>query len=177
LSTSRFAPKSHLLSKVTFTVPFGATNYPNLLPLYQQIQTDLSTLNESFWRTGTALIHKGLQVTRFQCRIDQLKLLSPHLINDVAVYHISFYKKDNCHRHHPDPHNPPCNHETLAILAMYQLICNLDLELLRYLDLNRQACEHIFLGEYQTIDYNTLSPLDQEATDYALDLMLRYIKL
>jgi hypothetical protein len=59
---------------------------------------------------------------------------------------------------------------------MYQLICNLDLELLRYLDLNRQACEHIFLGEYHPIDYDTLSPLDQEATDYALDLMLRYIK-
>ena len=54
---------------------------------------------------------------------------------------------------------------------------DVDLETLEFLDLNRTACEHIFLGEHSPEDYNSLCTLDRDAIDYALANMLGYIKV
>jgi hypothetical protein len=164
-------------TKVSFRVPFGSTNYPNLQPLYDGIQTELSTLNEEYRKRGTQLIQQGLRITRFQCRIDRLKLLCSQLINDVAIYHVSFYKKENNHKHVLDPHNPPKKNEDLAIFAVFSLLGTLDLETLAFLDLNRSACECIFLGEHTPPTYQELNTLDKESVDYTLHNMLGYIKV
>ena len=164
-------------TKVSFRVPFGSTNYPNLQPLYDGIQQELSNLNNEYRRRGTQLIQYGLLITRFQCRIDRLKLLCSQLISDVATYHVSYYKKEHHYKHSIDPTNPPKKNEDLAILAVYILLSFLDLETLAFLDLNRTSCEHIFLGEYNPCDYSKLSTLDKEATDYTIDSMLKYIKV
>jgi SepF-like predicted cell division protein (DUF552 family) len=164
-------------TKVTFRVPFGSTSYPDLQPLYDGIQQELSTLNEAYKKKGTQLIAQGLVITRFQCHIDRLKLLCSQLISDIAIYHVSFYKKEHHYKHSIDPSHPPKWNEDLAILAVYLLLSVLDLETLAFLDLNCTACKQIFLGEYSPCEYSKLNQLDKEAINYTLDTMLTYIKV
>jgi hypothetical protein len=75
------------------------------------------------------------------------------------------------------PPIPPQKSLGLAIVAVYNLLRKFDLELLQYLDINREQLLQVYLSQHTPIEYTSLNKLDREAVDSAMSDMLGYIKV
>ena len=78
--TANFVHKS-VRTKISLTLPYGATDYPDLLPIYNGIHSELGALNEEFRKKGTALIALKLKTQLFQHRLDRVRILYTQLID------------------------------------------------------------------------------------------------
>ena len=82
-------------TKVTLNMPFGTTDYPELLPIYNGINSAMDALNKFYHIEGTRLITLKNKAHLFQHRLDRVRLLCNQLIFRMAVYHVSYFRKEH----------------------------------------------------------------------------------
>ena len=174
-------PHKSTMTKITFTRPHTAPNFPDLHPAYDQLTRDLNAMNLINHTIGTRLITQGQRIHLFQLRLERVNQLLQALIHTFGPIHATYFRKRHSNsRSLPQGPNPKPPHE-LAIRAVRYLINKFDRELLQYLDINRTTLNDYFCSQHpnpnpQGTPLYDLSPLDKATYYHIIRCMRGYIK-
>lgn len=170
---------SSIAIKVKYNIPPRSDHYPQLGSIYKTICHDLSTLSSEYKSIGTQLITCGMKAHLQQLRCERVDVLLHYLIFKIGQYHISYYRKIHARRAIQDPSKPTTTNSqvNLAIIAVYQVLVKLDLEMLEFLDFNQEKLLEFYKSKFPDMGTaNTLSEMDLLAVKYTIDLILTCIK-
>jgi hypothetical protein len=166
--------------KPVLTMPYGLHLYPtNLKPIYGLMKSQFDALTDQYRKEASQVIHWSHEWTCFKLRLDRIELLSSQLIHKLSQFHIKAYKMK--HKVYPILHPTaetlaePTNID-LSTMAVHHLWARLDLEMLKYLDINRDKLTENFKKVYKPGTYESLSIGNQQAVDHVTVTMLGYIK-
>jgi hypothetical protein len=172
--------RKHVNIKPILTMPYGLETYPTTLkPIYESMKGQFDALADHYRKEASRILHKTHEWTCFKNRLDRIVLLSSQLIHELGQFHIKAYKMKHTLYTILHPTAGTTAEPTdiaLSTMAVHRLWARLDLEMLEYLDINRDKLIENFEKVYQPGTYESLSIGNQQAVDHATVTMLGYIK-
>jgi hypothetical protein len=166
--------------KPEFKIPHGVEEYPDTIQRdYQKLAEKFDAQVRQHTLDLNATLHEAHQLNLFKQRIDRVRGLTSILIFKLGVHHIDFYRTNVCDdassdsENAPDPNTKPSqDRKTLAKYAVYNLLKRIDLDMLKYLDINRDK----LLALFGPSDDTSLQEIDKQAIEYTTNCMMLYIK-
>ena len=157
-------PHKSTLTKMVFTRPQTAHQFPQLQSIYDQLDSDMLAMNQVNHILGTKLILQGQKIQVFQLRLERVNKLFHALIDQLGPLHVTYYRSlMSLSQPQPPDYHPKSTRE-LSIRATQTLIRRADGELLQYLDFNKKGLIEYFRSQYKNprgILTDDLSPLDR----------------
>ena len=173
-ATPNYVNKS-VHTKTSLNTPSGATDYPALLPIFKGLSSAMDALNQSYHREGTRLITLRNKAHLQLCRLARVDHLADELISRMAVYHVSYFRRERQDTS-PTSSKPTLSDKELATTVVYALLKKLDQDTLQFLDINRDALLKTFLKRHKPVDKKEIPIIDHQIMSDARITMLGYIK-
>jgi hypothetical protein len=164
--------------KPVFQLPFGADKYPStFMKLYTHINSQLEAKAAKFRNEATELIHKGHGIMCLQYKLDRIHIMFTHLIYEIGQYHAAYYRARNPDKDPRDDPNKVPSDIDIAITGVHTLLSSIDLDVLEYLDVNRDKLHDIFKERFQPTPAADIKHCpDVRASSYVTNTILGYIK-
>ena len=163
----------------TLILPHGLEVYPTTLkPIFNIITAHFDANVANFKKVANDAIHKNQQFTVLKYKVDRFRIFTSQLIHNPCITHIEYYQMT-----HPvsttqttEDTTPAPDLATLATHATHQLLKRIDLQMLEYLDINRDKLLELFIATHKPGSEANLSEDNKRAIDFAATTMLGYIK-
>ena len=160
-------------TKACFNTPFRSADYPDLKPLYEKAASALEAANDTYHKSASTATQQGHKVFCFQLRIDRIRTFLAQLIFDLGQCHAMLFREEK--KATLGEAESDLSDAEVTKTGIRLLIQRLDLQMLKYLDINRAKLLDI-MDAYSPPKYDELNPTDQQAATCVANTILGYIK-
>ena len=163
---------------VKLEIEYGTNQYPTTLePMFKTCAARVDELNSKFQKDQTEVMHEAHRLAVFKRRLDRANILHTHLVHQLGRFHAAYYRtKHNLRQPNTTAEDEQKLCVKLAITADLALLNKLDLDMLKYLDMNRDTLIDNFISAYSPSNYNNLEQHEKDTVDYICNTILSYIK-
>jgi hypothetical protein len=159
--------------KPAYNKPSESYRYPALDTIFNAYTDDLDTIATYFRKEASKILTDGQRTKLFMLRLERANVLfHTHLTKILGPIHAACYQTLNKIETTKDS---PSNHD-LAVVAVRRLLEKIDLELLAYLDINREPLITDFVTVNKPKAYMSLTKTDWDTVDFITTTILGYIK-